>query len=130
MNQILNVVDPSILLHSRIKAIPIVHGSLEFSLIIKKYFFDNAPDILAIELPDFLSSHIEKALPYLNSFPIIEIDNEIKTYFIMESLEPIVESLRNAFELHIPVYYIDLFFSNYFFYDNFSLWKKHLSFAS
>lgn len=106
-SKLLNLVDQGILINDKIKVIPIVHGSLEFTILIKKHFFDNLPDIVALEIPYYLEEHIQKVIPFINSYPVLQIESEIKSYFIFEPLEPIVEALRNTYENHIPVYFID-----------------------
>jgi len=53
-SKILNLVDQAVNITPNIKVLPIVHGSLEFTLLLKKHFFDNPPDIVAIELPFYL----------------------------------------------------------------------------
>ncbi len=106
-SKLLNLVDQSIPIYENIKVIPIVHGSLEFTILIKKHFFDNHPDIVALEIPHYLEEYIHRVLPHINSYPILQVESEIKSYFIFEPLEPLVEALRNTYENHIPVYFID-----------------------
>jgi hypothetical protein len=106
-SKILNLVDQSLSIYPNIKVLPIVHGSLEFTLIVKKHFFDNPPNLVAIEMPYYLEEYINRIIPFINSYPILQIESEIKSYLVFEPLEPIVEALRNCYEENIPVFYID-----------------------
>ncbi|MFN3996093.1 MAG: hypothetical protein ACK4GR_06165, partial [bacterium] len=107
MNPLHDFVDQKIRISKTLGIIPIVHGSLEFTLLIRKHFYDSPPDLVLIELPYFIYEATVKILPYLNSYPIIKIEGEIPNYIIFEPLEPIVETLRNCYEMNIPFYLID-----------------------
>ncbi len=107
MNPLFDLVEQNIEISPQTKAIPIVHGSLEFTLLIRKFFYDNQPDLVAIEAPVFLQEKIDTILPNLDSYPVIKFNGEITNYFIFEPLEPIVEAIRNCNEFNIPFYLID-----------------------
>ncbi len=106
-SKILNLVNQSILIYKNVSVIPIIHGSLEFTLLIKKHFFDNSPEIVVLEFPYFLESYVYQVLPFLNTYPIFKIESDITSYVIFEPLEPIVETLRNCYEQNIPFFCID-----------------------
>lgn len=107
MNPLYDLVDQKIQISKYISAIPIVHGSLEFTILVKKYFYDFSPEIVALELPDYLYSYINKVLPFLDSYPVLKIKTEVPNYLVFEPLEPLVEALRNCYELNIPFFLVD-----------------------
>lgn len=107
MNPLYDLVDQKIQISKYVNAIPIVHGSLEFTLLVKKYFYDFSPEIVALELPNYLNSYINKVLPFLNSYPVLKIKTEVPNYLIFEPLEPLVEALKNCYEFNIPFYLVD-----------------------
>jgi hypothetical protein len=106
-SKILNLVDQAVNITPNIKVLPIVHGSLEFTLLLKKHFFDNPPDIVAVELPFYLEQYLDKAVPFIQSYPVLQIEADFKGYLVLEPLEPIVEAIRNCYEQQISLYYID-----------------------
>lgn len=106
-SKILNLVDQSLNIYENIKVIPIVHGSLEFTLLVKKHFFDNPPDLVAMEIPYYLEESINRIIPFIGSYPVLQIETDIKSYLVMEPLEPLIEAIRNCYEMEIPVQYID-----------------------
>ena len=92
-----------------IRALPIVHGSAECTLLVRRLFLERPPSQLVLELPDVFSNALHRALPYAESIPVLTL--EPPTYppihFIMEPLEPIVEAARSAFEAGIPIHAAD-----------------------
>jgi len=95
-----------------VRILPVIHGSVEYTVIIRNLFFENPPSILAVELPENFISPVNKALPFADQIPIISasINNfPGQVHFIMEPLEPLVEALRSAWELKIPYHLIDAY---------------------
>ncbi len=92
-----------------IRALPIVHGSAECTLLVRRMFLERPPSQLVLELPDVFGQALHRALPYAESIPVLTL--EPPTYppihFIMEPLEPIVEAARSAFEADIPIHAAD-----------------------
>ena len=101
--------DIAIDLKPGIRALPIVHGSAEFTLLVRRLFMERPPSQVVLELPDVFSHALQKALPYADSIPVLSL--EPATYppihFIMEPLEPIVEAARSAHEGGIPIHAAD-----------------------
>ena len=93
-----------------IRAVPIVHGSVEFTRILRELFLDSPPEILACELPQDILPAVKKALPFAEDILVISSDpgNSAPLHFVVEPLEPIVESLRSSYEKDIPIYAVDL----------------------
>lgn len=95
-----------------VRCLPVIHGSLEFTVKVREAFLANPPAMLAVELPENFSRHVEDALPHADSIPIITMrlkENQKELHFLMEPLEPIVEAIRSASEFAIPCSCIDLY---------------------
>jgi len=103
-----NLIDHTIPLVPGIRAFPIVHGSLEYTVLIRKLLLSTPPALLAVELPENISESISRVLPHADQIPIITInDPDHPRHLIMEPLEPLVEAVRSAYELSIPFHLID-----------------------
>lgn len=95
-----------------IEALPVVHGSLEYTVAVRQALLDRPPALLAVELPENLRAAVLQCLPEADNIPFITLrheDDDHPFHFIMEPLEPIVEALRSAYELEIPFQLIDRF---------------------
>ncbi|MCB1168833.1 MAG: hypothetical protein KDK25_00780 [Leptospiraceae bacterium] len=92
-----------------IRALPIVHGSAECTLLVRRLFLERPPSQLVLELPDVFSHALHRALPYAESIPVLTLEPPTfpPIHFIMEPLEPIVEAARSAFEGGIPIHAAD-----------------------
>ena len=93
-----------------IRALPIVHASVEFTVLIRELFLQSPPAMVVLELPENLHKTIERVIPFADEIPVIEISRgSEKNYFIVEPLEPLVEALRSSVELNIPCHLVDIF---------------------
>ncbi|MCB1137623.1 MAG: hypothetical protein KDK23_02665 [Leptospiraceae bacterium] len=92
-----------------IRALPIVHGSAECTLLVRRLFLERPPSQLVLELPDVFSHALHRALPYAESIPVLTLEPPTfpPIHFIMEPLEPIVEAARSAHEAGIPIHAAD-----------------------
>ncbi|MCB1166380.1 MAG: hypothetical protein KDK33_09510 [Leptospiraceae bacterium] len=92
-----------------IRALPIVHGSVECTLLTRRLFLQSPPSQLVLELPDIFSSALHRALPFADSLPVLTLEPPTypPVHFIMEPLEPIVEAARSAHEASIPIHCAD-----------------------
>ncbi len=91
---------------------PIVHASVEYTVLLREYLLTNPPGALAIELPENFTKSVEEVLPIVDDIPVITLsheDHSREIHYIMEPLEPITEAIRSAHELQIPWHLIDLF---------------------
>jgi hypothetical protein len=93
-----------------VRALPIVHGSVEYSVLIRQIFQQDPPAALALELPVDMEPALFKALPHADQFPVISFSDSQgrPIHFIMEPLEPIVEAARSAFEKNVPIHSVDV----------------------
>ena len=98
-------------LTDRVRALPIAHGSLEYTLAVRRLFLYHPPAMLAAELPENFAAPLARALPVADQIPILSLHDsraDRPMHFIMEPLEPLVEALRSAHELDLPWHCVDL----------------------
>ncbi len=107
------LLDDTIRMAPGIYGVPIVHGSAEFTVFIRRLILETPPRYIAVELPENMGPYIEKCLPYADAVPVISTipndETEPEMHFIMEPLEPIVEAVRSAYDFGIPVHYADIY---------------------
>lgn len=92
-----------------IRALPIVHGSAECTILVRRLFLETPPSQLVLELPDVFTHALQRALPFAESIPVLTLEPATfpPIHFIMEPLEPIVEAARSAHEAGIPIHAAD-----------------------
>ncbi len=91
-----------------IRAMPIVHGSVEFTVRLRQLFLKEPPALCAIELPENARPAIDRVLPFMNDIPILTFHTDaLPLHIILEPLEPVVEALRSSHEANIPFHLID-----------------------
>lgn len=101
-----------LLLAPGVRVLPVVHGSLEFTTLVRSRFLENPPSMIALELPENFYDPVMRAIPYADSIPFITMEHTEsgrEIHFILESLEPIVEAVRSAYEGNIPCHFVDLY---------------------
>ncbi|MHA1584002.1 MAG: hypothetical protein ACTSVU_06545 [Promethearchaeota archaeon] len=96
--------------------IPTYHSSLDFVHEVRKSFYKNPPNRIAIEFPENLKTKIEKGISRLPAISIIVYFDEILQEQLFVPIIPtdsLIEAIRLSTEYGIPVEYIDLFVKNY-----------------
>ncbi len=94
----------------RVRALPIVHGSLEFTAAVRRLFLSAPPALCALELPVVFASSLQRALRYADQVPVLtapENEQRAALHFVLEPLEPLVEAARSSLEANIPFHCID-----------------------
>ena len=89
--------------------LPVIHGRMEFAAVVRQSLLAAAPDIVAVELPATWREPVLQAvnrLPFLSL--ILDEQGPEPRFLPVEPTEPLVEGLRTARELGIPVELIDL----------------------
>ncbi|MFI5400714.1 MAG: hypothetical protein ACHQZQ_06660 [SAR324 cluster bacterium] len=92
-----------------ISFLPVIHGRMEFAAVVRQALLAGAPDVLAVELPATWREPLLQAvnrLPFLSL--ILDEQADEHRFLPIEPTEPLVEGLRTARELGIPVELIDL----------------------
>ncbi len=90
-------------------AIPVAHGRIAYSKLVRKFFYEYLPSAVAIELPPHLKKVVIqgiKRLPYLSI--IVEGDLESNpTFYPVDPADPIIEAIRLALENNIDLHLVD-----------------------
>ncbi|MCE9599757.1 MAG: hypothetical protein K8S54_17490 [Spirochaetia bacterium] len=109
MTERLDLFEETVSLGPGVRALPIVHGSAEYSVLLRQIFLTQPPACLALEIPEDMGRQLSDVLPHADQIPIISFDDAagVPVHFILEPLEPIVEAARSASELGIPFHAID-----------------------
>lgn len=98
---------PLIPLSEKILALPVIHGSAEVTVLVRRVFFERPPSAVVLELPADMRHELHRAIAHADGFPVLKRDGEFPFYLILEPLEPLVEGLRSAVEAGVPVFCID-----------------------
>ena len=94
-----------------VRALPIIHGSIECTVIVRRIFQEAPPAVCALELPERIAPAVAAALRFADEIPVISLENPggLPLHFVMEPLEPLVEAARSASEAGIPFHLIDFY---------------------
>lgn len=95
---------------ARIRAVPILHYTMETALFVKQAFEEFKPDTVAVELPETMEPLFLHAAMRLPDVSVIASDS---LYFMCEPCDGAFEGLRSALENGLPAYCIDLDVEDY-----------------
>jgi len=95
-----------------IRVVPSVHGRILFAMQVRRAFALLRPDCLAVELPPGLRDAVLEAVDYLPQIAAVcyrepTADNRL-CYLPISPADSIVEALRMAGELKVPIEFVDL----------------------
>jgi hypothetical protein len=93
---------------SRVVYAPILHGSLPFAVAVRDIFHRERPDCVAVELPETLTSPVERAVKRLPLLSVIRYEiAEGPAFLLVEPCDGIFEALRLAREHALPWHLVD-----------------------
>ncbi|MFM2124113.1 MAG: hypothetical protein RL328_564 [Acidobacteriota bacterium] len=101
---------PGSLVRGRIRYFPVVPGRVEFAVALRKALLEERPNVVAIELPDFLASAYRDAVRRLPEISVILTtgDEEDRAVYIpVEPADPFTEALRTAEEIGAEVLFLE-----------------------
>lgn len=96
--------------------VPTYHSNLDFVHEVRKAFYAQIPDIIAVELPENLASLITQGVNRLPKISIITYYDELLKQVLFVPIDPsdsMIEALQLGLEYGIESVYIDLFVKNY-----------------
>ena len=122
---------PVLQLGSHITLLPIIHGSGEFALAVRRVMLEQEFDCVAVPLPPSFQADVERAIEFLPSPSLVtqsetrqydtdwspegdeasdELDAENRTlsYVPIDPCQGVIAALRTAISEHIPRAFIDL----------------------
>jgi hypothetical protein len=89
--------------------LPVLHGRMEFAAVVRRELREHPPAVVAVELPATWREPVLQAVNRLPFLSLIVSERRDEPRFLpVEPTEPLVEALRTARELGIPVELIDL----------------------
>ena len=93
----------------RIIFAPILHGRVPFALAVREIFFREAPDCIAVELPETLTAPVGRAVRRLPLLSALRYEDATGTasYLLVEPADGIFEALRLAEEHRLPAHLVD-----------------------
>ncbi len=95
---------------TQILFLPVLHGKLEFAQEVRRRILQWQPEAVAVEYPSTLQEKILRGVARLPLLSVISYQEKDGTtvYLLIEPVEPLIEAIRTAQELGIPVYFVDL----------------------
>lgn len=94
---------------------PVFHGKLEFAEVVRRALLADPPDVVAVELPSTWREPLMQAvnrLPFL-SLLLDEEGEESHAFLSVEPTDALIEAVRTAKEMGLPVELIDLDMESY-----------------
>src|SRR4051794_7345829 len=119
----------------RVTCLPVIHGSGDFAVAVRRLMLEQAFDCVAVPLPPSFQAHVERGIELLPSPTIVtqpesvqfqtewspDADNEDEdeddesggeepthSYVPIDPCQPVIAALRSAVSEHIPRAFIDL----------------------
>ncbi len=99
-------------LNDRITLLPVLHGSGDFALEVRRILLTSRWDCLAVPLP---ASFRHLVLDAVRQLPIVSVvsaeepgDESVWNYVPIDPCQPVIMALRIALEEYIPIEFIDL----------------------
>src|SRR5262245_40607099 len=118
-------------LSNRITCLPVIHGSADFALAVRRVMLEQAFDCVAVPLPESFRAEVERGIELLPSPTMVtqpeapwfaaewspeseDADEEdgdeepSHSYVPIDPCQPVIAALRAAMSEHIPRAFIDL----------------------
>ena len=103
---------PSLLaFSSRLTVLPVVHGSGDFAIAVRKHLLSRPVDCLAVPLPGSFADAVCDAvdqLPAISAVVQMEKEEETASYVPIDPCQPVIAAIRWARSERVPIEWIDL----------------------
>ena len=121
---------PFLQLSSRISVLPVIHGSGDFAIEVRRVMLSEDFDCLAVPLPGSFQEDVERAIGFLPSVTAVlqeepssfaatewtpesdfeedEDDDRACSYVPIDPCQPVIAALRIAMQEHMPRAFVDL----------------------
>lgn len=98
-----------------LRIVPIRHDRMEFAAAVRQAILHFRPQAVAVELPPALGDAFRRAVARLPYMSVLVYEDEAgqAMYIPVEPSDPLVEAVRTAGELDLPVHYVDLHVTGY-----------------
>jgi hypothetical protein len=95
----------------RLRYFPVVPGRIEFAAALRQALLDERPDVVAVELPEWLRPLYAEAVGRLPEMSVVmypeETGSERGVYIVVEPGDPFVEAIRTAHEIYAEVLFLE-----------------------
>lgn len=114
---------------SRVWVLPVIHGSGDFALEVRRVMLEQKFDCLAVPLPPSFQEAVEEAIPMLPAITAVvqkeypefslteygseSAENRSASYVPVDPCQPVIAALRIALQEHMPRAYVDLETENF-----------------
>ena len=90
--------------------LPVLHGRLEFAAEVNRRLKELRAEAVAVEYPPTLAEKILRGVKRLPHLSVVAYEEQDGTtvYLLIEPVEPLIEAVRVAQELSLPVHFVDL----------------------
>jgi hypothetical protein len=112
----------------RISVLPVIHGSGDFAVEVRRALLSRPCDLVALPLPASFARHVEEAVTHLPAISVVcqreplifgsgpgePVDDEPAVNYVpVDPCQPVIAALRVALEEHLPRAFIDLETAHY-----------------
>lgn len=89
--------------------VPVLHGRLEFGLVVRRLFHQLRPDAVAVELPPTLREAVEQAVDGLPRLSVVlyQEKNGRYVYLPVEPQDPLIAAVGLARTHDVPLHFVD-----------------------
>ena len=89
--------------------VPVLHGRLEFAVVVRQALEGVNPDCIAVELPETLTQPVLRAAARLPLLSVVSYQDRrsLPVYLPVEPADPLVEAVRFGLERELPVHLVD-----------------------
>ncbi|MFP4498492.1 MAG: hypothetical protein ACLFQV_09810 [Vulcanimicrobiota bacterium] len=101
--------DKNYLQFDNLFVVPVCHYQAEFAYYVAEAVRELKPDLIAVELPSTLQSHLVRAVKRFPFYSVVFYRNGDGDYiyFPVEPSDPLAEAIRSGLEMDIPVKCVD-----------------------
>ena len=98
--------------YRNLRVIPTYHGSMDFVHELRKIFYKDPPDLIAVEFPPNLKPYLKEGVARLPKISLVMYYDELldqQLYIPIIPSDSLIEAIRLGMEYGIPIEFIDLF---------------------
>ncbi len=103
--------------YKNIVVIPVYHNKLLFSIELRRFFYYQMPEIIAVEFPknmkDIILTGINR-LPALSAVLYNDEQNNVSIIIPIDPADSLIEAIRLGLEYNCQIEFVDVFMKNYF----------------
>jgi hypothetical protein len=107
-----SIPDPGGLTRGRFSYFPVVPGRLEFAAELRRTILETSPQVVAVELPQFLEDGYQRAVDRLPQMSVLlytasSTENDEAVYVTVEPTDPFTEAIRSGLEQRAEIVFLE-----------------------